>query len=154
MLLRIVGVVILILVAASFILAVFSLKAKKPDDLGVKDGKLLPCSDASNCVCSTDNDELHQIEPLTFTGDPKDAMARLRAVLANQSRTRIVKEDPDYLQVECTSLVFRYVDDVEFYQDRKEKKIHVRSSSRAGKYDFGVNRRRVEAIRKAFDAQP
>jgi uncharacterized protein (DUF1499 family) len=151
MFLRIVGVVILILVAASFILAMFSFKAKKPEDLGVKDGKLLPCPDAANCVCSTDSDERRHIEPLTFTGDPKDAMARLKAVLAAQPRTHIVKEEPDYLQVECTSLVFRYVDDVEFYVDRKEKKIHVRSGSRAGKYDFGVNRRRVEAIRKAFN---
>jgi uncharacterized protein (DUF1499 family) len=150
MFLRIVGVVILILVAASFILAMFSFMAKKPDNLGVVDSKLLPCPDSPNCVCSTDSDERHHIEPLTFTGDPKDAMARLKAVLANQSRTRIVKEDPDYLQAECTSLVFRYVDDVEFCLDRKEKKIHVRSGSRAGKYDFGVNRRRVEAIRKAF----
>ncbi|SRR5581483_9011944 len=153
MFVRILGVIVLILVAASFILAMFSFRAKKPDNLGVVDGKLLPCPEASNCVCSTDQDERHHIEPLTFSGNPKDAMARLKAVLADQPRTRIVIEEPDYLQAECSSLIFRFVDDVEFYLDRKEKKIHVRSGSRAGKLDFGVNRRRVEAIRKAFNAQ-
>jgi len=78
-------------------------------------------------------------------------MSRLKAVLANQTRTQIVKEEGDYLHAECRSLIFRFVDDLEFYLDRRGKKIHVRSASRTGTYDWGVNRRRVEAIRKAFE---
>ena len=149
---RLLGLAVLVVVGAVFVLAMFSFMAKKPDDLGVKDGKLLPCPDSPNCVSSLDADGRHHVEPLTFTGEAKDAMARLKAVLEAQPRTRLVEEKPDYLQAECSSLVFRFVDDLEFYLDRQGKKIHVRSGSRAGKYDFGVNRRRVEAIRKAFDA--
>jgi uncharacterized protein (DUF1499 family) len=80
-------------------------------------------------------------------------MSRLKAVLAGLPRTRVVAEEADYLHAECTSLIFRFVDDLEFSVDRLEKKIHVRSASRVGKYDFGVNRRRVEAIRRAFAGQ-
>jgi uncharacterized protein (DUF1499 family) len=117
---------------------------------GVVGGKLRPCPKTPNCVSSTDADPAHHIEPLGFIDDPDIAMSRLKTVLAGQKRTRLVAQEADYLHAECSSLVFRFVDDVEFYLDRLEKKIHVRSASRAGKYDFGVNRRRVEAIRQAF----
>ena len=128
--------------------------AKNPANLGVADGKLRPCPDTPNCVCSMDSAAAHHIEPLAFMGDPDDAMSRLKAVLADQKRTQLVAEEADYLHAECASLVFRFVDDLEFYLDRLGKRIHVRSASRAGKYDFGVNRRRVEAIRRAFDGHP
>jgi uncharacterized protein (DUF1499 family) len=125
--------------------------AKNLINLGVVGGKLRPCPDVPNCVCSMDRAVAHHVEPLAFIGDPDEAMSRLKAVLADQARTRLVAEEANYLHAECTSLVFRFVDDLEFYMDRPGKKIHVRSASRAGKYDFGVNRRRVEAIRRAFD---
>jgi uncharacterized protein (DUF1499 family) len=149
---RLIGLAILVVVGAVFVLAMFSFMAKEPKDLGVQDGKLLSCPDSPNCVGSMDADAGHHVEPLAFTGDPKGAMARLKAVVEAQPNTRIVDDERDYLHAECRSMIFRFVDDLEFYLDTKEKKIHVRSGSRAGKYDFGVNRRRVEAIRKAFDA--
>ncbi len=127
---------------------------KNSANLGVVSGKLGPCPDTPNCVCSTDRAAAHYVEPLSFLGDPDDAMSRLKAVLADQTRTRLVAEETDYLRAECTSLVFRFVDDLEFSMDRLGKMIHVRSASRAGKYDFGVNRRRVKAIRRAFAAHP
>jgi uncharacterized protein (DUF1499 family) len=126
--------------------------AKNSINLGVVGGKLRTCPDVPNCVCSMDHAPAHHVEPLAFLGDPDDAMSRLKAVLAGQTRTRLVAEEADYLHAECTSLVFRFVDDLEFTFDRPGKKIHVRSASRAGKYDFGVNRRRVEAIRRALEA--
>jgi len=127
---------------------------KNSANLGVVDGKLRPCPNTPNCVCSMDHDAAHNIKPLIFIGDPDDAMSRLKEVLADQTRTRLVAEEADYLRAECSSLVFRFVDDLEFYMDRLGKKIHVRSASRVGKYDFGVNRRRVEAIRQTFDGHP
>jgi uncharacterized protein (DUF1499 family) len=133
---------------AILVLEVFRIMAKNSANLGVVGGKLRPCPDAPNCVCSTDRAAPHHIEPLAFTGDPDAAMSRLKAVLADQTRTHLVAEEADYLHAECTSLVFRFVDDLEFHLDHPGKKIHVRSASRAGKYDFGVNRRRVEAIRR------
>jgi uncharacterized protein (DUF1499 family) len=132
-------------------LELFSIMAKNSINLGVAGGKLRPCPDTPNCVCSMDPAAVHHVEPLVFIGDPDDALSRVKAVLADQARTRLVAEEADYLHAVCTSLLFRFVDDVEFYVDRLGKKIHVRSASRVGKYDFGVNRRRVEAIRRAFD---
>jgi uncharacterized protein (DUF1499 family) len=127
---------------------------KNPANLGVADGKLRPRPPSPNCVCSTDRATPHYVEPLAFIGDPEEAMSRLKAVLAGRRRTRLVAEEADYLHAECTSWLFRFVDDLEFYMDRLEKKIHVRSAARTGKYDFGVNRRRVEAVRRAFEAHP
>ena len=135
-------------------LEVFGIMTKNSANLGVVGGKLRPCPDTPNCVCSMDPAAAHHVEPLAFPGDPDEALTRLKAVLANQTRTRLVTEEADYLHAECSSLIFRFVDDLEFSLDRLEKKIHVRSASRAGKYDFGVNRRRVEAIRRAFEAHP
>jgi uncharacterized protein (DUF1499 family) len=122
--------------------------------LGLVDGKLRLCPNTPNCVCSMDSAPARHIEPLSFTGEPDIAMSRLKAVLADQARTRTVAEEGDYLHVECSSLIFHFVDDLEFYLDRPGKKIHVRSAARTGTYDFGVNRRRVEAIRQAFETHP
>jgi len=65
-------------------------------------------------------------------------------------RTRIVKEEGGYLHAEVRSFLFRFVDDIEFLIDTEQSLIHVRSASRTGHSDFGVNRRRVEHVRKAF----
>jgi uncharacterized protein (DUF1499 family) len=130
----------------------FSLFSRKPDNLGVTDGKLAPCPASPNCVCTQVTDEQHRIEPLRFDGTAEDALTRLKAVLAAMPRTRIVSEKDDYLHAECTSQIFRFVDDVEFLLDREGKSIHFRSASRVGYSDLGVNRKRMETIRQAFNA--
>jgi uncharacterized protein (DUF1499 family) len=66
------------------------------------------------------------------------------------TRMKIVEEKDDYLHAEARSLIFRFVDDVEFYLPAPEKVIHVRSASRVGYSDMGVNRKRVEEIRRRF----
>jgi uncharacterized protein (DUF1499 family) len=128
----------------------FSVLAKKPDTLGVTDGHLAACPSSPNCVYSADADAAHAIEPLAFTGDPDDAWLRLEEVVANYPRTHVVTDRDGYLHAECSSFLFRFVDDLEFLLDREGKKIQVRSASRAGRSDLGVNRARVEAIRAAF----
>jgi uncharacterized protein (DUF1499 family) len=133
-------------------LALFSLFARRPSNLGVRDGRLAPCPDTPNCVCTQAADEAHRIEPLAYDGSAEEAMVRLKAALSTLPRTRVVTETPDYLHAECTSLVFRFVDDVEFLLDRERKVIHFRSASRVGHSDLGVNRRRMEALRQAFAA--
>jgi uncharacterized protein (DUF1499 family) len=131
-------------------LAVLSATARKPDDLGVKDGRLAACPDTPNCVSSQAADETHRMDPFPFDGDVEAAVARLKAVLAAQPRTTIVEDKGDYLRAESVSLIFRFVDDVEFVVDRDAKVIHFRSASRVGRSDLGVNRKRMEEIRKAF----
>jgi uncharacterized protein (DUF1499 family) len=121
----------------------------RPSNLGVKDNRLSPCPSSPNCVSSQSDDEGHKIDPIPFTSTPAEAMDRLIAVVRRMERTTVVRERPDYLHVEFrTSLGF--VDDVEFYVDDKEKVIHLRSASRVGYWDLGVNRKRMEAIRTEF----
>jgi uncharacterized protein (DUF1499 family) len=127
-----------------------SLLARRPDDLGVQDGRLAPCSRYPNCVSSQAEDASHAIEPLAFTGSPEAAWQRLKEVLAAWPRTRVVQETDGYLHAECKTFLFRFVDDVEFVLDRKAKVIHFRSAARIGAGDLGTNRRRMEAIRRAF----
>ena len=76
-----------------------------------------------------------------------EAKEALKAAVATLPRTRLVEEDGAYLHYEFTSLLLRFVDDVEFVLEEETKTIHFRSASRTGYGDFGVNRRRMEEIR-------
>src|SRR5262245_12329764 len=146
---------ILVLAVAGWAVTMFILSAvaRRPENLGVSDGRLAECPSSPNCVCSQDDRDGHAIEPLSFDGDPAEAWAKLREVLAARPRTRIATETETYLHAECTSLIFRFVDDLEFLLDAEARRIHVRSASRAGRSDLGVNRKRVEEIREAFAAR-
>jgi uncharacterized protein (DUF1499 family) len=113
--------------------------------------KSLPdCPDTPNCVSSQAGDAAHAVAPLTYTGSVEDAMKRLRAALATEPRITLITERDNYLHAEARSLIFRFVDDVEFLVDPEQKVIHVRSAARTGYSDLGVNRRRVERLRRAF----
>jgi len=124
----------------------------KPSGLGVSDGKLSPCPDSPNCVSSRSSDEKHFIPPLRYTGSLAEARERLIRTINSMKRTNITRAEDRYLHAEFTSAVFRFVDDVEFLFDDSEKVIHVRSASRIGYSDFGVNRKRVETIRTRYQA--
>ena len=119
--------------------------------LGVREGRLAPCPDSPNCVCSQDADAAHAIAPLTFRGSAAEAMRALKQVLEAQPRVRVLAETPDYLHAEFRTTVFRFVDDVEFLAVEKDHLIHVRSASRVGYSDLGTNRRRIEALRHEFN---
>jgi len=114
-------------------------------------GKFSPCPDSPNCVSSQSIDEMHFIEPLEYTDSTADARQKLIDILENSKRVKLAKVEMDYSHVEFRSLIFRFVDDVEFYFPPEENIIHVKSASRSGYYDFGVNRRRVERIRATFE---
>jgi uncharacterized protein (DUF1499 family) len=137
-------------VAPAVSLGVLSALARKPDDLGVDGGRLAPCPDSPNCVSSSAEDPVHRIDPITFDGPTDVALARLKQAIATIPRTHIVSENDGYLHAEATSLIFRFVDDVEFLVAGDEKLIHIRSASRVGRSDLGINRARVERIRQAF----
>ena len=125
----------------------------RPDDLGVSAGNLADCPGSPNCVNSQAPDEKHGVAPFTYEGSREDAFSRLKKAVSTLKRTEIVEERADYLRMEVTSALFRFVDDVEFYFP-EEKVIHVRSASRIGYSDLGVNRKRVEKIRKLFNEHP
>ncbi len=118
------------------------------------DGRLAPCPSSPNCVCSQDPDSAHQIAAITYTGERSDAHRRLLAAIATIPRSEIVNDSTvnqgTYLHATATTLIMRYTDDLEFIIDDANKRIEVRSLSRIGYSDLGVNRRRVEALREAF----
>lgn len=120
---------------------------KRPNNLGVRNGKLAPCPNSPNCVSSQSSDAAHKIAPLTFTSTPENAIAALKSVIESLPRTKIITESKDYLYAEFKSALLGFVDDVEFYLDRNANVIQVRSASRLGQSDLGVNRQRIETIR-------
>jgi uncharacterized protein (DUF1499 family) len=125
-------------------------KAAAGIELGVHDGKLAACPSTPNCVSSQAFDAAHAIEPIIYDTSLADAKSRLRQTISEMPRTRLIRETGNYLHFEFTTRIMRFVDDVEFYFDDAARRIHVRSASRVGRSDFGVNRKRVEAIRVAF----
>lgn len=127
-----------------------SCSGRRPANLGVVQGRLAPCPDAPHCVSSQSEDESHRMEPLCYITSKAEAQEKLLTILRSMKRTRIISIKDEYLHAECTSAIFRYVDDVEFYLNDEQKLIHFRSSSRLGYYDVGVNRRRMEKMREKF----
>ncbi|HXU44184.1 MAG TPA: DUF1499 domain-containing protein [Thermoanaerobaculia bacterium] len=111
---------------------------------------LPPCR-RRNCVSSLEARVHYRIEPLRFTGDSDAAWRRLVELVRRQPRARIVAEEPERLKAVFRSLIFRFPDDVDFVLDPDARVIHVRSASRYGRRDYGVNRQRVEALRRAFE---
>jgi uncharacterized protein (DUF1499 family) len=121
---------------------------KRPDDLGVKNGRLKPPPSSPNAVSSQAQDAVHAIAPLTYTGTPDRAMQALVKIIEATPRTRIISRTHDYIYAEYETALMGFVDDVEFWFEPKT--IHVRSASRLGHSDFGVNRARIEDIRRRF----
>ncbi|MFY9314626.1 MAG: DUF1499 domain-containing protein [Burkholderiales bacterium] len=123
---------------------------KRPDNLGVKDVRLAPPKRTPNCVSSQADpgDGERYIAPIAFKGDTPAAMAAVRKAIEGMTDTTIVRAEGNYLYAEYRTKLMRFIDDVEFLHDAKAGVIHVRSASRLGRRDFGVNRARVEALRK------
>ena len=126
---------------------------KQANDIGVKRGRLSSCPSSPNCVCSDAQDEAHRIEPLRLAADPMKVWKALKELLNARSRTRITTATEDYLHAEEKSRIFGFVDDIEFHLRSAAGIIAVRSASRVGYSDLGVNRRRVEEIRKVLREQ-
>ena len=151
---------LLLVIAAVLLLAgqLGMLKGAPPSDLGIKDGRLKPPAQTPNSVSSQANlypdhpQALYAaIPPLAFQGDGKAAMARLVSVVQAQPSTVIVSQTDAYIYAQSTSRLLRFTDDVEFWLDVASQTIHVRSASRIGRKDFGVNRQRIETIRTQFN---
>ena len=130
------------------------LSGKRPTGLGFHDGKFKPCSWKPNCVSSTSaaGDGKHHIAPFTIKGDAAAAWKNLTAAVKGRERVTLIEEEAGYLHAEFKSRGLGYVDDVEFALDAKAGVIHVRSASRLGVRDFGVNRARIESLRTALAA--
>src|SRR5436190_741766 len=126
---------------------------KRPDYLGVKDGKLPRIKRTPNNVSSQadPSDSEHSIAPIRFKGSAVEAMAAVRKAVESMERATVVRHEGNYLYAEFRSRLLGFVDDVEFTHDEKAGVIHVRSAARLGRRDFGVNRARVGALRAKIE---
>lgn len=119
-------------------------------DLGVNNGHLAACPASPNCVVSQDGDAKHAIDPISYHVDRDRAQEALVKVLGVVPRTEVIEQTDNYIHALSKSRIFKFVDDVEFYFPEDENVIHMRSASRVGDSDLGVNRRRMEQIRLAM----
>jgi len=135
------------------------LQGTPPADLGINDGRLKPPSVTENSVSSQtamypDHPQHSHaaIAPLALRGDGPATLARIKTIVAGMAGAKVVRSDAGYLYVQFTSRVLKFVDDTEFWFDPANKVIQVRSASRVGRSDLGVNRKRIEIIRTALAA--
>ena len=147
-LLIIIASISLFVIIALFILGYMSHSGEAH---GLVEGRLKPCPDKPNCVSSEllSNAE-HYIEPLVYSaGEVAQVVLRLKTIIGEMGGS-IQVEETDYLAATFTSSVFRFVDDLELRVDTGQKTIHLRSASRIGHGDGGVNRKRVELLKNSF----
>ena len=135
-----------IIVLALVVLGMHSRSLTPPERAG---GRLPPCPASPNCVNSEyPDDSAHYIAPLPLAEGMSEAAALGRlAELVRAQGGRVHDTAPDYLAATFSSSLFGFVDDLQLRLDREQQVIQVRSASRAGHGDLGVNRRRVEALR-------
>lgn len=136
-------------------------RSSAPVDLGVQGGKLKPPSATDNSVTSQaglypdhPQRQASQISPIALRGDGPTTIARIRAIVQAMSGATIVKSEADYLYAQFTTPLMKFVDDTEFWFDPAAQVIQVRSASRVGEGDMGVNRKRIESVRAALGASP
>jgi uncharacterized protein (DUF1499 family) len=134
------------------------LQGTAPEDLGVRDGKLKPPSITENSVSSQaklypdhPQRQYADIAPLPLKGDGQATLAKIKFIVEGMDGAKVIKSEPDYLYAQFTSKLMKYVDDVEFWFDPAANAIQVRSASRVGRGDLGVNRKRIEAVRAALE---
>ena len=142
--------VVAVLLAARF----GALSGSAPHNLGVRDGKLKPPSKTENSVSSQADlwpnaplKDYARIAPIALQGDAKATIAKIAQVVEALPGATIVERRDDYLYARFTTALMRFTDDVEFWFDPAANVMQVRSASRVGRKDFGVNRSRVENIR-------
>jgi uncharacterized protein (DUF1499 family) len=132
------------------LLSVPLLAGARPAHLGVHERRLAPCPGSPNCVSSDAGDDAHRVAPLALALPAEEAWPAVREAVAALPRTRVEIEEAGYLHAECRSALLGFVDDLELHLRPEEGIVAVRSASRLGYSDFGVNRRRVERLRESL----
>lgn len=145
----IISILILLIVLLIGRLLYLSVTSKAPD-AKLQNGVLRPCPQTPNCISSEDDESLYKIEPLSYDSSSEQAWNDLKAAI-EKTGGKIMQSSDTYLWATYTSRIFRFVDDMEFRLLPEKKTIHVRSGSRVGHSDLGVNRKNVERLRKQFD---
>ena len=157
-----IGIVVLILVVGAIVAGQAGLlMGNAPTDLGVRQGKLKGLSFTDNSVSSqadlyVDHPQrkYSSITPLAVRGDGPTTIAQIKSIVEGMDGCALISNAPDYLYAQYTTPLMKYIDDVEFWFDPNNNVIQVRSASRLGKSDLGMNRKRIEVVRAALAATP
>lgn len=142
-------IIILILIVAIIVIRSTSRTGEAP---GLVKGLLLRCPDKPNCVCSEfPQDTNHYIDPITIPQNVTfDFLPILKNVILEMGGSVLVERN-NYIAATFTSTLFKFVDDLEIRVDMSHHVIHVRSASRVGYSDMGVNKKRMELLKKLFN---
>lgn len=130
-----------------FAVCICACSGNRPEHLGKVNSSLPPCPDTPNCVHSQ-MDTPHSIAPITLKKG--DDITTLKKIITREPAATLIVDNPDYLYAEYQSKLFGFIDDVEFIRIERTSTVHIRSASRIGRSDFGVNRRRIEALRVQY----
>lgn len=133
----------------TLLLASFALAGCSQGVTTMTDRSADPCGDKPNCVSTQDTREKFSLAPFILTKEANiDAIERAALQLPG-AKTAV--SDEGYLRIECTSKILRFVDDLELKMT--DGLLMVRSESRVGYSDFGVNRKRAEQLRDILKAE-
>jgi uncharacterized protein (DUF1499 family) len=113
-----------------------------------KKSAFLDCPDTPNCVSSLATNPKYRVEPFKLKKDPETSWDMVQKTVGSLPRTKIISADNSDIHAECSSMIFRFVDDLMLHLNPSKDIIHIRSASRIGYFDLGVNRDRVENLRK------
>lgn len=125
--------------------------SQMPNHLGVNEGKFELCPGSPNCVNTQEGNK--ELKAWPFQGDLAATRTKVIQAAQSLSRVELIKETPNYLHFECTTAVWKFIDDVEFYFDTENKVVHYKSASRVGKSDIGANARRMKKMAEAYKGQ-
>jgi len=147
-------IIVTLIVVAILVLIVLGQMSKSGEASGLFEAKLTKCPDKPNCICTEFvADASHYIEPIGFSqSDAAEALSRLKSSI-REMRGSIQAETVNYLAFTFTSSIFRFVDDLEIRIDKDLKIIHMRSASRVGHSDRGINKKRIEQLKKLFHSK-
>ena len=146
--------IVLSILIVAFIVLLFNFRSisKAGGASGLVEGMLSKCPNKPNCVCSEHKDDAnHYIDPIIIPQNITfDTFSLLKNVIQDMGGNVQVESD-NYLAATFTSAIFRFVDDLEIRIDSTQKVIHIRSASRVGYSDMGVNKKRTKLLKKLFN---
>ena len=121
--------------------------------IGVRDGRFADCPNRPNCVSTQTDNTDQEMEPIPLLQPPGQTIKGLKQIISSMSGSRVVESSTHYLHAEFRSFVFGFVDDVELWVDEDAQVVHFQSASRLGYSDLGVNRNRMQAIRRRYETE-
>lgn len=140
---------LLLAIGVTLLLFVMGMVSRSGEPPGLQNDRLSGCPDRPNCVCSEyAGDRDHYIEPVSLPAGAEAEVTQLARRVIGEMGGRVVAEREDYLAATFRSALFGFMDDLELRVDTEGQLLHIRSASRVGYSDSGVNAKRVEQLKQ------